>query len=226
MLIAIIQVVDMIKLYSYFRSSSSYRVRIALNLKGLEYETIPVHLLNDGGEQFKPEFSKLNPSHRLPVIEHEGNVIAQSVAIMTYLDAQFADHPLIPEEPLAKAQCLQLTEIINSDIQPLQNLSVLKKLVKEHGFSEEEKVAWIQHWISLGFQSLETLLEKTSGEFCLGDSPSMPDCFLMPQIFNALRWDVEMKPFPLITKIGKNCEAHQAFIEAHPSNQPDTPKDA
>jgi maleylpyruvate isomerase len=216
----------MIKLYSYFRSSSSYRVRIALNLKGLEYETIPVHLLNDGGEQFKPEFSKLNPSHRLPVIIDEGQAIAQSVAIMSYLDARFADHPLIPEEPLAKAQCLQLTEIINSDIQPLQNLSVLKKLVKEHGFSEDEKVAWIQHWITLGLKSYETLLQKTAGKFSMGDIPSMPDCFLMPQLFNAHRFGVDMKAFTLINEIEKNCEEHPAFIKAHPSRQPDTPENS
>lgn len=213
----------MIKLYSYFRSSSSYRVRIALNIKNLPHEIVPVHLLNNGGEQFSEEFSKLNKAHRIPVIVHDDRTIAQSVAIMEYLDASFPEHPLYPRDEGQKALARQLIEIINSDIQPLQNLSVLKKLVKEHGFSEEEKVAWIKHWITLGFESFESLLESSSGNFCMGDSAGVVDCYLVPQVYNAVRFGVDMSRFPKIAEINERCLALESFQKAHPDNQLDTP---
>ncbi len=215
----------MIKLYSYFRSSSSYRVRIALNLKDIDYQILPVHLLKDGGEQFKPEFDNLNKAHRIPVIEHNNKVLAQSVAIIQYLESQFPKNPLIPSDAYEKALCFQLTEIINSDIQPLQNLSALKKLVNDYKISEEQKISWIQHWIELGLQSYEKILEKTSGQYSIGDQPTMADCFLIPQLYNAHRFQLNMENFPLINKIEKNAELNQAFVKAHPNNQPDTPSE-
>ena len=213
----------MTKLYSYFRSSSSYRVRIALNLKGLDYEIVPIHLLKDGGQQFTEKFSSLNRAHKVPTLEHDGNVLAQSVAIIEYLDEVFQRTPLYPADPLQKALCRQMIEIINSDIQPLQNLSVLKKLVGQHGFSEEQKVSWIQHWIDLGFESYEALAKKTAGNFSFGDTPTAADCFLIPQIFNALRFEMEMAKYPTLLKIHNNAIKHPAFEKAHPNNQPDTP---
>lgn len=214
----------MIKLYSYFRSSSSFRVRIALNLKNLEYETIPVHLVKDGGEQHKDEFSLLNPSRRLPVLVHAGKPIAQSVAIIEYIDGIFLETQLYPTTPFERAKARQLVEIINSDIQPLQNLSVLKSLKEDWNFSEEDKVKWIQHWINLGFQSFESVVKETAGKYSIGDLPGVVDCFLIPQVFNAVRFNVDLSPFPTITSINETALKHPAFIKAHPDNQPDRPE--
>ncbi len=213
----------MIKLYSYFRSSSSYRVRIALNLKKLDYETKPVHLLLEGGEQFTEEFKKLNPACKIPVLIRDRCVISQSVAIIEYLDEQFPEPELYPEDPLQRARVRQLCEMINSDIQPLQNLSVLKKLVKDHGFGEEQKLDWIHHWIRLGFGSFETLVSKNSGKFSLEDKPCAVDCFLIPQVYNALRFGVDMSSFPRIQSIYQQAAEQEAFVKAHPDNQPDFP---
>ena len=215
----------MIKLYSYFRSSSSYRVRIALNLKNLDYETKPVHLLLNGGEQFTENFKKLNPACRIPVLIHNDQIISQSVAIVEYLDEQFSGHRLYPKNPLEKAKVRQLCEIVNSDIQPLQNVSVLKKLVRDYGFSEEQKLEWIRHWISLGFKSFETLLAENSGKFSLYDEPCAVDCFLIPQVYNALRFSVDISVFPKIQNVYKETVKSELFIKAHPDNQPDTPVD-
>ena len=213
----------MIKLYSYFRSSSSYRVRIALNLKNLDYEIKPIHLLRKGGEQFTEEFKKLNPACKIPVLVQDHCSISQSVAIIEFLDEQFPKPRLYPEDPLQRAGVRQLCEIINSDIQPLQNLSVLKKLVKDHGFSEEQKLDWIRHWITLGFQSFETLISKTCGKFSMEDEPCAVDCFLIPQVYNALRFGVNMSLFPKIQKIHEQAMEDEAFKKAHPDNQPETP---
>lgn len=215
----------MIKLYSYFRSSSSYRVRIALNLKNLDYQIVPIHLLKDGGEQFKSEFKKLNAAQRIPAIDIDGAIVSQSVAIMEFLESQFPQPALYPSDPLKKAHCRQLIEIINSDIQPLQNLSVLKKLVIDYGFDESKKEDWIRHWIRLGFNSFESLLSKTSGQFCLDDKPGVADCYLAPQVFNAQRFNLDMNPYPRIRSIYQNCMELEAFQKAAPENQPDTPKE-
>ncbi len=211
----------MIKLYSYFRSSSSYRVRIALNLKNIDYEIVPVHLVK--GEQHTKEFTALNAANKIPVLDHDGLRVAQSVAIIEYLDSEFKTDPLYPTKRQDLALTRQLCEIINSDIQPLQNFAVLKKLVQDHGFSEDEKVKWIRHWIHLGFQSYEAIVSKTAGDFSMGDRPTAADCFLIPQIFNAERFELDMEPFPTIQKINRSATKHPAFVKAHPSNQPDTP---
>jgi maleylpyruvate isomerase len=214
----------MTKLYSYYRSSSSYRVRIALNLNGMEYQTIPVHLLNEGGEQFKTEFKKINASSKIPVLVHGSHVIAQSVAIIEYINETEQNHLLYPKDPYARALTRQLCEIINSDIQPIQNLSVLKKLTADFHISEEQKNKWIKHWIELGFISYEALLEKTAGKYSVGDKPTAADCFLIPQVYNALRFGVKMEVYPKIQKINEACLKLKAFSDAHPDVQPDSPK--
>lgn len=215
----------MIKLYSYFRSSSSYRVRIALNLKQLDYSIQPVHLIKEGGEQFKKSFTQLNAASKIPVLQHDENTISQSLAIIEYLEECFPQFPLFPKKPIERALTRQLCEIVNSDIQPLQNLSVLKKLVKDYGFSDDQKLDWIQHWISLGFHSFENLVKETAGDYCIGDQITAADCFLIPQIYNANRFQVDMSAFPTITKINDNACAHDAFITARPDQQPDFPKE-
>ena len=214
-----------LKLYSYFRSSCSYRVRIALNLKGLDYETIPIHLVKNGGEQYSQSFHQLNPSHKVPVLVHEGRAISHSVAIIEYLEETFPEKNLFPKAPIERALVRQLCEIINSEIQPLQNLSVLQAVVNEYSFSDEQKLKWIKHWISLGFQSFEELLAKTTGgNFCFGETPTAADCFLLPQVYNAKRFNVDMGLFPKINTIAEFCENIEAFKGAHPNNQPDTPQ--
>lgn len=214
----------MIKLYSYYRSSCSYRVRIALNLKNLDYETIPVHLVKEGGEQFLPEFKKLNPSSKVPVLAHEGKSFFQSIAIIEYLEDSFKEAPLYPEKASDKAHVRMLCEIINSDIQPLQNLRLLKKLSTDHSLSEDQKAEWIRYWIGQGFDTFEETLQKTAGDFCFGNTPGAADCFLIPQIYNALRFDLDMTKYPKISQIHLNTSGLEAFQKAHPNNQPDTPK--
>lgn len=213
----------MIKLYSYFRSSCSYRVRIALNLKGLNYQTLPIHLLRSGGEQFSSEYSKINAAHKVPTLVTDDGILSQSVAIIEYLENQFPEPALYPKDLYQLGLSRQLVEIINSDIQPLQNLSVLKKLVSDYGLSEQQKEDWIRHWIQLGFQSFETLLEKTSGKFSMGEHPGVVDCFLIPQVFNAHRFQLDMSAFPKISAINERCLSLEAFIKAAPANQPDSP---
>lgn len=213
----------MIKLYSYFRSSSAYRVRIALNLKELDYEIIPVHLVKDGGEQYKEDFKKLNPSSKVPVLVHDNKSIFQSVAIIEYLEESFPTPALYPTTALDKAHVRTLCEIINSDIQPLQNLRVLNQLTQNYKLTEEQKNQWIQHWIAEGFNTFEKTLEKTAGQYSFGNTPTAADCFLMPQIYNAQRFQLPMNRYPLIQKVFKNCSQHKAFVKAHPDNQPDTP---
>jgi maleylacetoacetate isomerase len=196
-----------------------------MNLKNLDYEIVPVHLVRDGGEQNAPQFLRLNPAQRVPVLEHAGQVIAQSVAIIEYLEAIFRETHLYPTRPFERALARQLCETINSDIQPLQNLSVLRKLVQDHGFSENEINKWVQHWITRGLQTAETLMKETAGEYAVGDKPSVVDCFLVPQIFNAQRYQVELNTFPTIQRVNEKCLRHPAFIKAHPFQQPDTPEE-
>lgn len=215
----------MIKLYSYFRSSSSYRVRLALELKSLNYEIIPVHLIREGGEQHLAGFKKINAASKIPVLVHNQQTIAQSIAIIEYLEQVFPQNPLLPLNPFQQAICRQMCEIINSDIQPLQNLGVLQKLTQQFNMNEEQKLLWIQHWIRLGFASYEALVEKHGGAFSLGDTPTMADCFLIPQIYNAHRFSINMNDYPRLKNIEEIMMKQEAYKKAHPDNQPDTPQD-
>ena len=212
-----------IKLYSYFRSSSAYRVRIALELKGLGYEYCAVHLVKDGGEQHLPDYRQINPARQLPTLDHDGQLISQSMAILGYLDDLWPTPALFPSQPFEKAQVTQLCELINSGIQPIQNLSVLQEIEKRYQADQTEKADWARHWISEGFVALEKKLEETAGAYSFGSQPTAADCYLVPQMYNARRFKVNLDPFPLISRVEENCLKLDAFQKAEPSAQPDAP---
>jgi maleylacetoacetate isomerase len=208
-------------LYSYFRSSAAYRVRIALNLKKIAYEIRPVHLLKNGGEQFKTDYMTLNPQGRVPALVVEGQILTQSVAIIEYLEETYPDPPLLPTDPKNRAYVRALAQIVACDIHPLNNLRVLNHL--KTTFQIKNNTNWYCHWIQEGFAALETLLQKSDklGRFCFGDTPGMADAFLIPQVYNALRYNCDTGSFPLISGIYQNCIIETAFINAAPENQPD-----
>lgn len=210
------------RFHQYFRSSAPYRVRIALNLKELSYESLPVDLL--GADQHAPTFARLSPAQLVPVLEHEGHALTQSLAIIEYLDEQFPDPPLLPRTSAAdRAYVRGLALSIACDIHPLNNLRVLKYLRGPLGHSEETKDAWTRHWIGLGFAALETQLAASPhrGRFCFGDSPTLADVCLVPQVANAIRAQADLEPYPAIRAIEANCAALDAFQRAHPSAQPE-----
>jgi maleylpyruvate isomerase len=211
------------KLYTYFRSSAAYRVRIALNLKGIGYDAVPVHLLKDGGQQRQEEYRKINPSGLVPAFQDERITLTQSVAIIEYLDERFPAVPLMPQDLAGRAKVRELTQIIACDIHPLNNLRVLRHLVHELKLSEEAKNEWIRHWIREGLASLEAHLARdpAAGPFCHGTAPTMADCFLVPQVFNAQRFDIDIAAYPNVERINALCVDMPAFAAAHPSKQPD-----
>jgi maleylacetoacetate isomerase len=209
-------------LYSYFRSSASYRVRIALNLKGLAYEYKAVHLLNDGGEQHKPEYLALNPARQVPTLVHGRHVIAQSMAILEYLDGVHPSPRLFPQDPYKKAQVIQFCENINCT-QPLQNLATTQYLSSAFHATEGQKQAWIHFWLGRGFEATEKMLEKNAGTYCCGGEVTAADCFLVPQVFAARRFNVDLTPYPNVLRVHAALEELAAFEKAHPTRQPDTP---
>ncbi|MCP1576410.1 maleylacetoacetate isomerase [Herbaspirillum rubrisubalbicans] len=213
----------MTTLYSYFRSSASYRVRIALNLKGVAYETAAVHLLNQGGEQLLPAFTQVNPHALVPVLADQGRLLTQSMAMLEYLEERYPAPALLPGDAFQRAHIRELALAIACEIHPLNNLRVLRYLKHQLAVDEAQKTAWIQHWIKLGFSALEQQLaaDTTRGHFCVGDAPTMADCFLVPQIFNARRFEVDMAPYPTLCAIDAACNALPAFQQAHPAQQPD-----
>lgn len=213
----------MLTLYTYFRSSASFRVRIALNLKGLSYETAPVHLVRDGGQQLLPEFRALNPDGVVPVLLDGAQTLHQSLAIIEYLEEMYPTPALLPKAAPDRAQVRALALDVACEIHPLNNLRVLKYLKHELKVPEEAKNGWYRHWIELGFASLEKRLAASSlaGDFCFGDAPTMADCCLIPQIFNAQRFDVDLSPYPAIRRIHAHCMTLDAFIKAAPGAQPD-----
>lgn len=213
----------MLKLYSYFRSSASFRVRIALELKGLTYDYVPVHLLKEGGQQLKPEFRAVNPDGLVPALADGEHVLQQSLAIVEYLDEVHPEPKLLPGTALDRAYVRGLAQEIACEIHPLNNLRVLKYLKHTVGVTDEVKDAWYRHWIELGFASLQTNLERggKAGRFCFGDTPTLADLCLVPQVFNAKRFNIDLSSFPAIAKIYDACMELPAFQKAQPKSQPD-----
>ena len=211
------------KLYTYFRSSAAYRVRIALNLKGLSYQAVPVHLLKNGGEQHQDDYRRINPSGLLPAFQDDWITLTQSMAIIEYLEEAHPTVPLLPQDAPGRARVRELAQIIGCDIHPINNLRVLSYLVKQLGLSEQAKTEWYRHWVIEGFQSLEAHLARDpgAGPFCHGDRPTIADCYLVPQVFNAQRFDIDVAAFPNIARINALCTDLPAFTAAHPSRQPD-----
>ena len=211
------------KLYTYFRSSAAYRVRIALNLKGLSYQAVPVHLLKNGGEQHQDDYRRINPSGLLPAFQDDWITLTQSMAIIEYLEEAHPTVPLLPQDAPGRARVRELAQIIGCEIHPINNLRVLSYLVKQLGLSEQAKTEWYRHWVIEGFQSLEAHLARDpgAGPFCHGDRPTIADCYLVPQVFNAQRFDIDVAAFPNIARINALCTDLPAFKAAHPSRQPD-----
>lgn len=209
-----------VKLYSYWRSSAAWRVRIALHLKGIEFETIPVHLLKDGGQQHTSEYRKVNPQGMVPTLEHDGQVITQSLAIMEYLDECWPEPPLIFGSALEKARIRQLALAAAADIHPLNNLRVLKYIVKELGADDEAKTTWYHHWLKEGFGPLEGIVDE-HGPYCVGRQASLADACLIPQLYNARRFAFDLEPYPRLRRIESACQELEAFQKASAENQPD-----
>jgi maleylpyruvate isomerase len=210
------------KLHTFFRSSASYRIRIALNLKGLAFESVPVHLSRGGGEQFGEDFRKMNPQSLVPVLEDGERVLTQSLAIMEYLDETHPVPALLPATPAERARVRSLALAIACEIHPLNNLRVLNYLTGPLGLSNETRNAWYHHWIATGLTALEARLaaERETGKFCHGDAPGLADCCLVPQLANARRFKCDVAPYPTLLAIEKNCLALDAFQRAAPDRQP------
>lgn len=213
------------KLHSYWRSSASYRVRIALNLKELDYEIEPVSLIDDGGEHLTDQFGQLNPQHQVPVLIDGFRVLRQSMAIIEYLEEAYEGYQLLPAEMRARQRVRMLAQVVACDIHPLNNLRVLSYLTGPLQISDEARSAWVRHWIENGFRAIESLLEEspTTGSFCEGDEPTLADICLAPQVYNAIRFETPLKPYPTIRRIYANCMANEAFHLAAPDQQPDKP---
>ncbi len=210
------------ELYSYFRSSAAYRVRIALGIKGLDYRIVPIHLLKGGGEQHSADYLRRNPEGLVPALADGGHVLTQSLAIMEYLDEAYAGAPLLPADPLARARTRALALLIACDIHPLNNLRVLRWLAHEMRVDKDVRDAWYRHWIEIGFQALEARLQSPdTGLCCHGDTPGMADCCLVPQVYNAQRYDMDLSAYPTVARIAAHCETLPAFQAAHPDVQPD-----
>lgn len=211
-----------ILLYGYWRSSSAYRVRIALNLKGIEYRQAAVHLVRDGGQQNQAAYRAINPLGLVPALVHGKQVVVQSLAICEYLDETFGAKPLLPADAAGKARVRGMVQTICSEIQPLNNVSVMRYLEQSMGQSAEAIEQWYSHWIARGFAAFETWLgEAGSGKFCHGDQPGLADCFLVPQVYNAERFNCDLEPYPRISRITARCRSLEAFDRAAPENQPD-----
>ena len=210
-------------LYGYFRSSAAFRTRIALNLKGLAAEQKFVHLLRDGGEQHGADYKAVNPQELVPTLVHKGEAIGQSLAIIEYLDEMWPEPPFLPKEPRARARVRQLAYIIACDIHPLNNLRMLLYLRDRFSVGEAARGEWQRHWIGLGFSTLETLLAQSpfTGSFCHGDTPTLADICLIPQMANSRRVNLDLSPYPTLLRIEAHALEHPAFRAAVPRNQPD-----
>lgn len=193
-------------------------MRIALALKGIAYDQIPVNLVKDGGQQLSPEFQAVNPMRQVPALKIDGVILSQSLAIIEYLEETRPHTRLLPQDSKKRAQVRMISDHIASGIQPLQNLEVLQQI-------GEKKLEWAQHCISRGFKALEQILQETAGRYCVGDEVTMADLCLVPQVYNANRFKVDLTPYPTISRINKTLLEIEAFQTSHPSQQPDTPPD-
>jgi maleylacetoacetate isomerase/maleylpyruvate isomerase len=209
------------KFYTYAASSAAYRVRIALNLKGVKAEHIPIHLLKDGGEQLKAAYAAVNPQRLVPALETGEGVLSQSLAIIGYLDEVYPEPPFVPEEPFARALVKSMALAIACDIHPVNNLRVRKYLKEVMGQSDEAVNIWYRHWIALGFEGLEAQVKPHAGRFCYGDAPSVADICLVPQIYNARRFKLDLASYPTLVAIDARARGLPAFAEAAPERQGD-----
>lgn len=210
-----------IRLYGYFRSSCSWRLRLALGLKGLSYEYVPVNLL--AGEQHADWYAAINPFHAVPTLVIDGHTLSESLPILEYLEETRPTPPLLPREPHLRAKVRQLAETVNAGIQPLQNMIVLQRIEKLPGAGDPAKVAWARHWITRGLGSLEALVAPVAGSCCVGDMPTLADLFLVPQLFNARRFHVDVEAWPTLARIDRHLAGHPVFAAAVPQRQPDCP---
>lgn len=212
-------------LYDYWRSTAAYRVRIALNLKGLSYEQRAVHLVRDGGEQHGAAYRSVNPQGLVPALVDGDTVVTQSLAICEYLDERFGGHQLVPGDAVRKAAIRSMSLAIACDVHPLNNLRVQQYLKRQLDVSEGQALEWMHHWMALGFEAIEQSLKARGegGSCCFGDQPTLADLVLIPQLYNADRFDFDLGPFPRVRQIAAHCRTLDAFRAAAPENQPDAP---
>lgn len=208
-------------LYTYFRSSAAFRVRIAFNLKGIKPHNEFVHLLKNGGQQFAEAYQALNPQALVPTLAHGSHVLGQSLAIIEYLDEIKPEPPLLPKDALGRAHVRQIAYAIACDIHPLNNLRVRKYLLKEFDRSQDEILTWQRHWMAVGFDALENMLAGGASRFCHGDTPTLADCCLVPQMANARGAEIDLSKWPRLKQIEKTAYELPAFLDALPENQPD-----
>jgi len=211
------------KLYTFFRSSASYRVRIALNWKGIGYEQAAIHLRRGGGEQLMPAYQALNPQGLVPALEDNGRILTQSLAIIEYLEETHPNPPLLPQNAADKALVRSMALVIACEVHPIQNLRVLNYVKATYNQTDEQVNKWAQHWIDLGLSALQEMIigQSKGGKFCFGDSPTLADICLIPQLGNARRYGCDLSKYPTILAIEKNCNAIPAFTDAAPEKQPD-----
>jgi maleylpyruvate isomerase len=207
------------RLYGYWRSSAAYRVRIALNFKGLACEQVAIDLR--AGAQRAPDFLEINPQGLVPVLEDEGVRLTQSLPILNYLEERYPEPALLPRDAPGRATSRAIAVAIACEIHPLNNLRVLQYLERELGLSEAQRLAWYRHWIAEGLRAIEAMVARSAGAFCVGDSPSLADVCLVPQIYNARRYECDLEPYPTIRRIDERCREIEGFANAAPERQPD-----
>lgn len=209
------------RLYDYWRSSAAYRVRIALNVKGLAYEQVAVDL--SAGAHRAPEFLAINPQGLVPCLEDGGALLTQSLPILNYLEERYPQTPLLPADLPGRARSRAIALVCACEIHPLNNLRVLQYLERELGLDEARRLAWYRHWMAEGLGPIEAMVARSAGEFAVGDAPSLADVCLVPQVYNARRYQCDLEPYPTIRRIDARCREIEAFARAAPERQPDAP---